>query len=174
MAKHRTLRNSFSVHKCLPLWHAYDDKSLCIRTTSRPRDHCQKRRHQSWASRIPQVWRTKQEKHSGKGIAIAFATALFFNFSFKSFSRKVVQKFWGEVSVLSLPLIPKIKMHHRKNVFQNCSYIFLALSVFQMFLRTCDRLWSVTKFRRYFFEHDKLPKHTQISLTSAYLLWTLR
>ena len=47
----------------------------------------------------------KQEKHSGKGITIAFATALFFNFSVKSFiSRKDVQKFWGEVSVLSLPL----------------------------------------------------------------------
>ena len=44
---------------------------------------------------------TKQEKHSGKGIAIAFATALFLNFSVKSLSRKVVQKFWGEVSVLS-------------------------------------------------------------------------
>ena len=48
---------------------------------------------------------TKQEKHSGKGIAIAFTTALFLNFSVKSLSRKVVQKFWGEVSVLSLPLM---------------------------------------------------------------------
>ena len=36
---------------------------------------------------------TKQEKHSVKGIAIAFATALFLNFSVKSLSRKVVQKF---------------------------------------------------------------------------------
>ena len=35
----------------------------------------------------------KQEKHSGKGIAVAFATALFFNFSAKSFSRKAVRKF---------------------------------------------------------------------------------
>ena len=43
--------------------------------------------------------------HSGKGIAIAFAIALFLNFSVKSLSRKVVQKFWGEVSVLSLPLM---------------------------------------------------------------------
>ena len=47
---------------------------------------------------------TKQEKHSGKGIAIALATALFLNFYVKSLSNKVVQKFWGEVSVLSLPL----------------------------------------------------------------------
>ena len=48
--------------------------------------------------------RTKQEKHSDKGIAIALATALFLNFSVKPLARKVVQKFWGEVSVLSLPL----------------------------------------------------------------------
>ena len=41
-----------SVHKCSLVWHAYDGKSLCTRTTSRPRDHCQKRRHRSWASRI--------------------------------------------------------------------------------------------------------------------------
>ena len=46
---------------------------------------------------------TKQEKHSGKGIAIALATVLFLNFSVKSLSKKV-QKFWGEVSVLSLLL----------------------------------------------------------------------
>ena len=36
---------------------------------------------------------TNREKHSGKGIAIAFATALLFNFSAKSVARKVVQKF---------------------------------------------------------------------------------
>ena len=40
------------VHKCLLVWHAYDDKSLCMRTIFRLRDHCQKRRHRSWASRI--------------------------------------------------------------------------------------------------------------------------
>ena len=34
--------------------------------------------------------RTKQEKHSGKGIAIAFDTALFLNFPVKLFSIKVV------------------------------------------------------------------------------------
>ena len=37
--------------------------------------------------------RTKQEKHSGKGIAIAFATAIFFNFSVKSFSKKLFKSF---------------------------------------------------------------------------------
>ena len=47
---------------------------------------------------------TKQKQHSGKGIAIALATALFLNFSVKPLARKVVEKFWGEVSVLSLPL----------------------------------------------------------------------
>ena len=46
----------------------------------------------------------RQEKHSGKGIAIALPTALFLNFSVKSLARKVIQKFWGEVSVLSLTL----------------------------------------------------------------------
>ena len=47
---------------------------------------------------------TKQEKHSGKGIAIALATAHSLDFSLKSLATKVVQKFWREVSVLSLPL----------------------------------------------------------------------
>ena len=64
------------------------------------RDRNKMVRSNSWNLRN----RTKQEKHSGKGIAITFATALFFDFSVKSFARKVVQKFWGEVSVLSLPL----------------------------------------------------------------------
>ena len=50
---------------------------------------------------------TKQEKHSGKGIAVALATALFLNFSVKSLARKVDQKFWGEVPVLNLPLRKK-------------------------------------------------------------------
>ena len=48
--------------------------------------------------------RTEQEKHSVKGIAIAFATALFFNFFVKSFSRKVVQKFWSEVSAIAIAI----------------------------------------------------------------------
>ena len=43
---------------------------------------CQKRRN-----------RTKQEKHGGKGIAIAYATVLSFICSLKLFSRKVIQKF---------------------------------------------------------------------------------
>ena len=50
------------------------------------------------------MYRTKQEKQSGKVIGIAFATALLFNYCVKSFSRKVFQEFLGEVSVLSIPL----------------------------------------------------------------------
>ena len=48
----------------------------------------------------------KQEKHNGKGIAIALATALSLNFSVKPLARKVVQKFSGEVSAQTPEAVP--------------------------------------------------------------------
>ena len=56
-----------------------------------------------------------EKKFSGsddKPIAIACVTVLFLIHSVKSFSRIVVQKFWGEVSVLSLSLTNFIRTYY--------------------------------------------------------------
>ena len=91
----------------------------------------------------------------GKDIAIAFAaTTLFLNFSVKSLSREDVQKYWGDVSVLSLPLIITIIFEQAfhlsyiwKHFFNNVSKEYYEIYYKNISMK---RFWNILEIFRYF------------------------